>query len=160
MNRLSLPHTTLEAVLSIAKRSGADFAEVYAERSERRNLKVINREVKEATSGIELGAGLRLFYGTDVVYAFTNKLDDASLLELASTMGSLKGEAGRVDATGRGGLTFAHSALRADTRQVSALTPNPNATASSGSTRSMQGRVSTRTSSRSRPAIWSGTSRS
>lgn len=106
MNRFSLSHSTLETILSIARKSGADFAEIYAERSERRNLKVINREVKEATSGIEMGAGLRLFYGTDVVYAYTNNLDDASLVDLATTMSSLKGQAGNVDATGRGGLDF------------------------------------------------------
>ncbi len=101
-----LPSTLVENVLHRARRGGADFAELYVERWRRRQLRVIDREVNEATSGIEFGAGLRLFYGTDVVYAYTNDLNEAALTELADTLARLRGEGGEVDASGAGGLDF------------------------------------------------------
>lgn len=97
---------TAESVLATARSHGADFAELYLERWHRRALRIIDREVKEATSGIQYGAGLRLLYGTDVVYAYTNDLDRKSLVELADTLARLKGGAGSVDTRGSGGLDF------------------------------------------------------
>jgi TldD protein len=94
-----------DAVLAAARRGGADFAEVYAERWRRRTLRTIDGAVEEATSAIEFGGGLRLFFGTDVVYAFTNDLGDASLADLVSTLLRLRGgEAAHVDPAGGGGL--------------------------------------------------------
>jgi TldD protein len=93
-------------VIDYATKAGADFAELYVERWRRRAMRVINREVSEATSGIELGAGLRLFYGLDVVYAYTNDLSESSLLELVQTLTRLKASQGKVDAKGQGGLDF------------------------------------------------------
>ena len=95
----------VQTVLALPLSYGADFAELYVERWQRRNIRTIDKEVKEAASGIELGAGLRLFYGTDVVYAYTNDLEPDALHELAETLAKVKGE-GRVDPSGRGGLDF------------------------------------------------------
>lgn len=96
----------VEKVLKVPLGYGADFVELYVERSKRRTMKTINRDVKEATSGIELGAGLRLFYGTDVVYAYTNDLSESALIELAETLAKLKGSQGKVNEQGSGGLDF------------------------------------------------------
>lgn len=93
-------------VLGRARSGGADFAELYVERWRRRGMRVLNGEVKEATSGLEYGAGLRLFYGSEVVYAYTNDLTPQSLLELTETLLRLKGMAGQVEASGTGGLDF------------------------------------------------------
>ena len=101
----------VQNVLDLPLRYGADFAELYVERWRRRSMRTIDKEVKEANSGIELGAGLRLFYGTDVVYAYTNDLEPAALLELAETLARLKGK-GEVDASGWGGLDFRKESAR------------------------------------------------
>ena len=93
-------------VITIATQGGADFGELYVERWRRRHMRAVNQSLKEATSGIEYGAGLRLFYGTDVVYAYTNDLSEESLSELAETLARLRNEKGRVDTKGRGGLDF------------------------------------------------------
>ena len=100
-----LDNTLVEKVLRTAQKGGADFAELYVERWRRRSIRVINREVREARSGIEYGAGLRLFYGTEVAFAYTNDLGEAALVELAQTLGQLK-KAGRVNDQGSGGLDF------------------------------------------------------
>ena len=103
---------TVDTVLARAQRGGADFAELYVERWRRRHLRVTDGEVKDANSGIEYGAGLRLFYGTEVVYAYTNNLEEEALSELADTMARLKRDQGKVDAAGRGGLDFRHEAAQ------------------------------------------------
>jgi TldD protein len=101
-----LAESLVSDVLQQAQLGGASFAELYVERWKRRNLRRLGGEVKEATSGLEYGAGLRLFYGTEVVYAYTNDLSRSSLLELTQTLVRLKGQAGQVDAQGKGGLDF------------------------------------------------------
>ncbi|HEY3247158.1 MAG TPA: TldD/PmbA family protein [bacterium] len=99
-------------VLAFARQRGADFAELYVERWKRRALRVLNDEVKEATSGLEYGAGLRLFFGEEVAYAYTNDLTREGLLEIADSLTRLKGRSGRVDSRGRGGLDFRKAAAR------------------------------------------------
>jgi TldD protein len=93
-------------VITHAVRGGASFAEIYVERWRRRALRVLDGGVKEATSGLEFGAGIRLFFGTDVAYAYTNDLTPQSLLDVTNTLLRARGEAGRVDERGRGGLDF------------------------------------------------------
>lgn len=100
-----LTPATAETVLEAARRGGADFAELYVERWRRRNLRTIDGNVEEAVSAIDQGVGLRLFFGTDVVYAYTNDLGDEALGELAATLIRLRGQgAGTVDTEGAGGL--------------------------------------------------------
>ncbi len=102
-----LTPSTAETVLSAARRGGADFADLYVERWRRRTMRVIDGEVEDAVSAIEQGAGVRLFFGTDVVYAYTNELDDASLGDLVATLVRLRGSGatdGHVDELGAGGL--------------------------------------------------------
>ncbi|WP_287416760.1 TldD/PmbA family protein [Oceanithermus sp.] len=105
-----LNESTAERLIAHALARGADFAEVYAERTKSRNLRLLDLEVQEATSGIERGAGIRLFFGTQVVYAYTNDLSEANLLEVTDTLARLKGGRGRVDARGAGGLDFRKTA--------------------------------------------------
>lgn len=107
-----LPDTLVSDVIARAVRSGASFAELYVERWKRRSLRVLNRDVKEATSGLEYGAGVRLFYGTEVAYAYTNDLTPEGLIEVTDNLVRVKGQAGKVDARGRGGLDFRKAASR------------------------------------------------
>lgn len=99
-------------VLTRSRQAGADFAELYVERWKRRMLRVLDGGVKEATSGLEYGAGLRLFYGTEVAYAYTNDLTAEGLIAITDHLGALRAGAGRVDARGRGGLDFRKAAAR------------------------------------------------
>jgi TldD protein len=99
-------------ILRLARRGSADFAELYVERWRRRMMRILNGTVKEATSGIEYGAGLRLFYGPEIVYAYTNDLSPEGLKELTQTLIRLREQAGRVDPAGRGGLDFRKSTFQ------------------------------------------------
>src|SRR5690625_3643880 len=93
------------ALLTRARAAGADFAEIYVERWRRRQLRTVDARVAEAASGIQLGAGIRLFFGTDVIYGYTNSLTEEALTELLDSLAQLRqGEAGRPDRTGAGGI--------------------------------------------------------
>src|SRR5690625_7374327 len=99
---------SFSALLAQGRQAGADFAEIYVERWRRRALRTINGRVEEATSGIQLGAGVRLFFGEDVIYGYTNDLTDAALGELVASLASLRANGadglGRPDAGGAGGI--------------------------------------------------------
>lgn len=101
-----LPVETVENTLRAALTGGADFAEIYVERWRRRGLRTINGSVEDATSGIQYGAGVRLAYGPDVVYGYSNDTEQSALVDLAATLAKAKGANGRVDRLGRGGFDF------------------------------------------------------
>jgi TldD protein len=98
-----LTTATAETLLRRAARGGADFAELYVERWRRRTLRTLDGELEDAVSAIEQGAGLRLFFGTDVVYAYTNDLSSAALGELVETLVRLRGGNGAGGDAGAGG---------------------------------------------------------
>lgn len=100
----------VEAVLARALKGGADFAEVYAQRAKKRRMKVRQGALEEALSGLDYGAGVRLFFGTEVVYAYTNDLTQEGLMEALETLLRAKGALGKVDEGGKGGLDFRKAA--------------------------------------------------
>jgi len=99
-------------VIAQARTAGADLAELYAERWRRRSVRVLNGETKEATSGLEYGAGVRLFYGTEIAYGYTNDLTRDGLHDLTATLTAARGQIGQVDVKGRGGVDFRKAAAR------------------------------------------------
>lgn len=74
----------LKKVIEKAIASGADFAEVYLEDTERREFSYLNGRPDKAVSGHTLGAGIRIFSGTEQIYTFTNDLSEAGLLRAAT----------------------------------------------------------------------------
>jgi TldD protein len=101
-----LPAEAVETALGTARAGGADFAELYVERWRRKGLRTIDGSVKDASSGIQYGAGLRLAYGAEIVYGYTNDLSRQSLLELAETLSRARAGQGSVDSRGAGGIDF------------------------------------------------------
>ncbi|MDR1663317.1 MAG: TldD/PmbA family protein [Clostridiales bacterium] len=63
--------------------TGGDLAEIFLENTERGNIGLVNGLVEKANWGVDYGCGLRIIYGFSAVYAFTNKTDRASLINLA-----------------------------------------------------------------------------
>ncbi len=101
-----LNHASYATLIEKGRSAGADFVEVYAERWRTRLLRTIDDHVEEAGSSLQFGAGIRLFFGTNVVYGYTNDVSDAALGELLSSLVAVRAVegAGVPDATGRGGL--------------------------------------------------------
>ncbi|MCD8239757.1 MAG: TldD/PmbA family protein [Clostridiales bacterium] len=83
---------TAYEMLEIALGSGADFAEIFAERKKTTSISALNGKARSANSGIDMGLGLRLIYGEKTVYAYTNDLSEKSLLALAKDISSASKE--------------------------------------------------------------------
>lgn len=69
-----LKKAAVENILAAALESGADFAEIYAERTKRSSIAMVNGKVETALGGMDYGAGVRLFFGNQAIYGFTNDL--------------------------------------------------------------------------------------
>lgn len=79
----------LEALLS----TGGDFAEIYEQKKDVCNYRIINGVVEEANSGTTYGIGLRIYHNYSSVYAYTNKNSEEELLECATQLAqSVSGE--------------------------------------------------------------------
>lgn len=70
-------------VLSEALKTGADLAEIYIEDRTLLRLGLDDSRLERAIRGVDRGAGVRVFFGNLVTYAYTDKLTEASLLEAA-----------------------------------------------------------------------------
>lgn len=92
-----IEQSVLEVVLSVAMRTGGEFAEVFAE--DRRNASAVldDGRVEELTSGRDRGAGIRVVVGDTTGFAHTADLTEAGLIAAA--------EAAAAAARGGGGGT-------------------------------------------------------
>lgn len=96
MLRDRLDDALLADVLAEALAGGGDFAEVYAEHRDGRSLRLEDRRIEEVTSGVDLGAGVRVVTGDQVGYAYTNLLDRESLTEAAGiAAAAVRGQSAR-----------------------------------------------------------------
>jgi len=70
-------------VLTAAMATGGAFAEIFVEETARNVMMLVNNVVEKSRSGIDYGVGIRIFDGTNAIYAFTNNTDRDSLLAVA-----------------------------------------------------------------------------
>lgn len=69
--------------LSAALRSGGDLAELYVEDRTSLSLRLEESKLEDAVRGADRGAGVRVLFGALAVYAYTDDLSEAGLLEAA-----------------------------------------------------------------------------
>jgi len=77
---------TAESVIDHALSLGADFAELFVEKNATNVVSTLSDEVQSVESGINFGIGLRLVYGSKVLYGYTNKTDADELLRITSVL--------------------------------------------------------------------------
>ncbi len=82
----------LEDVLAAAMSTGADFAEVYAEKTRNNGIRFINGKIDTASDGVVSGVGIRAFIGTRTVYATTTDLTRSGLMRCAKAVADALGE--------------------------------------------------------------------
>ncbi|HZA27808.1 MAG TPA: TldD/PmbA family protein [Actinomycetota bacterium] len=75
-------------VLSAALKSGARFAEIYAEERHSTSLRLDDGKVEEASTGLDRGAGVRVLAGETTAYAYSNRLDGDAMIEAARSAGA------------------------------------------------------------------------
>lgn len=99
-------------VLNTARGGGADWAELFCEDTLTGQLRLHQGELKDALNDNRFGAGIRLLYGSKVVYGYTNDVTREGLLEVADALARAQGGAGVTDARGAGGLDFRQAQRR------------------------------------------------
>ena len=80
-----LDHDLLTRVLSRALRRGGAFADVFFEYRQTQTFRLQDGRILEGSSAIVRGAGVRVVAGQSAGYAYTDEVDEASLLRAADT---------------------------------------------------------------------------
>ena len=75
-----------QAVIDHALSLGADFAELFVERSQTNLVSTLSSHVQSVQSGIDFGVGVRLVYGNKVLYGYTNRAEQAELKGIVSKL--------------------------------------------------------------------------
>ena len=78
-----------ERVIDHGVDSGADFAELFIERSLSNSISTLSQQVQSVESGIDFGIGIRLVFGDKVLYGYTNKTADDELKRIISELAAM-----------------------------------------------------------------------
>ncbi|MEA2556601.1 MAG: TldD protein [Actinomycetota bacterium] len=78
-----LDRDLVEDVLRTARTRGGSFAELFVEEKSSTSIRLDDGKVEELSTGLSRGAGVRVTRGTSYGYAYSNRLDRESLLEVA-----------------------------------------------------------------------------
>lgn len=82
----------LTKALDAALSTGADFADIFLEDTYSSQLSVLNAKPEQAIVGQLYGAGIRLFFGHEIVYVTTNDLSEAGLVKAALNAAQSRGQ--------------------------------------------------------------------
>lgn len=78
-----IPESIAQKVLTEALKTGGDLAEIYVEDRTSLSLNMEDSKIENAVRGLDQGAGVRVFFGNLVTYAYTDDLSEESLLRAA-----------------------------------------------------------------------------
>lgn len=77
-----LEKNTANDVIHEAISLGADFCDIFVERTPSQVISYNSSKVKAINSGIDFGIGIRLIYGDQALYAYTNSKNKEDLIDL------------------------------------------------------------------------------
>ena len=72
----------------------ADFVEIYEEETRNAVVALRDQKVETATAGTDFGIGIRLIYGSEVLYAHTSNDEESHLLGLVESLALSRGQTG------------------------------------------------------------------
>jgi TldD protein len=84
-SEILVPPEVLAKVIAAAMRTGADFAEVFAEDTLTESLGTDDGKLENVNSGRDRGAGVRVLKGETSSYCFVDSLEEVALLGAAKT---------------------------------------------------------------------------
>jgi len=94
---MNLNPDLLSEILKISLSGDGDFAEVFCEQCIVNRFVLEDSKIERAISGLETGAGLRIFIGEQTVYAYTNDLSPEGMKEAALSIRQAGKKTGRGD---------------------------------------------------------------
>ena len=83
---MMLKQETASQVIDHAIALGADFVDLFVERNQTGSVSTLSEKVQSVESGIDFGIGVRLVFGTKVLYGYTNKTEAEELKRIASEL--------------------------------------------------------------------------
>jgi TldD protein len=86
-----VPQNRLQVALDAALSTGADFADIFLEDTYSSELTLMSSKPEKAIVGQLYGAGIRLFFGHEIVYVTTNDLSEAGLVKAARQAAQSRG---------------------------------------------------------------------
>lgn len=89
---IDISAASLERVIGKAMSTGADYAEVYLERTNAKNISVMNGSVYGVSDSIICGASVRVYKNLRSVFASTSDTSEEGLLDCAQRVASALGE--------------------------------------------------------------------
>jgi TldD protein len=95
----ALDSSVLARVLSRALRRGGDFADVFFENRLTQTFRLQDGQIKEASSNVLRGAGVRVVVGQRAGYAYSDDLDEAALVRAAEAASLIARDGGEQDVT-------------------------------------------------------------
>ncbi len=84
----------LEEILGIATSSGADFAEVFCEKTRNGSIRLMGGEIDTVADEVVSGVGIRAFQGVKTVYGSTSDITREGLLKCAKSVAEAIAEGG------------------------------------------------------------------
>ena len=75
-------------VVGTALESGADFADIFVEQSVSSSLSFLDSKVKNTKTGTDFGVGVRMIFGLEAYYGYTNLPTEAELLKIVKVLSS------------------------------------------------------------------------
>lgn len=87
-----LPAHVAQDVISCGLSLGADFVDIFVERTHNENMVFRNSRVEDNQSGTIFGIGIRLIYGHQSLYGYTNSVDREELLRITKLLGARIGK--------------------------------------------------------------------
>jgi TldD protein len=107
-------------VLRAALTRGGSFSELFVEERTSLGVRLDDGKIEELDSGLDRGAGVRVVHGISAGYAYSNRLDRASVLEAAAAAAASV----REDAPGSVvDLTVREPAIRHEAERPASLVP-------------------------------------
>lgn len=73
-------------VIAYAISLGADFCELFIEKTSVQNITYNSKKIKDISSGIDSGIGVRLIYGEMALYAYSNSSKKEDLLDMVKKL--------------------------------------------------------------------------
>lgn len=81
-----LNDTIAQSLIDQALNRGASFCDIFVEESSHLNLEIHNQEVENISTGLDFGIGIRLIFGTEVYYGYTNTKEKTELQSIVDTL--------------------------------------------------------------------------
>ncbi|OIQ15472.1 MAG: peptidase C69 [Bacteriovorax sp. MedPE-SWde] len=77
---------TAKDVIDYALIRGADFAELFVDKQTFETFAMKSSQIDDVSSGINFGIGVRLIYGTKVLYGYTNSTKKEDLIDIVKSL--------------------------------------------------------------------------